>query len=111
MINTITARVIGASRYEVEGIKGAKITLMNEADPNNDNLVGNQVMTISGPYEILEQLRAFAPHMPCNLEIDAEMRASGGKMTMHAIAVREPAVTGRPASNSNAAGKPDQKSA
>ncbi|GAB2782169.1 hypothetical protein GCM10027040_05280 [Halomonas shantousis] len=91
MINTITARVIGAMRYSMDnGVKGAKLTLMNEADGSNDNRVGYEVMTISAPYEILDQLRPHAPHMPCNLEIDAEMRVTQGKMTMHAIAVRKP---------------------
>lgn len=112
MINTITARVMGAMRYEMDGgIKGAKITLMNEADPNNTNRVGYDFMTISAPYEIFDQLYALAPHMPCNLEIDAEMRTAQGKMTMHAIAVREPSVTGRKPSTSGSttAATADQK--
>lgn len=106
MINTIQARVLGAMRYEIDnGTKGAKLTLMNEADPNNENRVGFEVMTISGPYEILDQLRAHAPHMPCNLEIDAEMRTTGGKMTMHALAVRKPASTGHGGSPAKADAK------
>lgn len=113
MINTITARVLGAMRYSMDGgVKGAKITLMNEADPNNENRLGHEVMTISAPYEILDQLHAYAPHMPCNLEIDTEIRATQGKMTMHAIAVREPSVTGRASSSgSTTAAKADQKTA
>ncbi|WP_431025028.1 hypothetical protein [Halomonas sp. H5] len=92
LINTIQARVIGAMRYSMDGgIKGAKITLMNEADPANDNRVGHDVMTISAPYEILEQIRPYSGQLPCNLEIDTEMRVSGGKATLHAIAVRKPA--------------------
>lgn len=95
MINTIQARVLGAMRYSMDnGTKGAKITLMNEADPNNENRIGYEVMTVSAPYEILDQLHAHAPSMPCNLEIDAEMRVSQGKMTMHAVAVRKPSATG-----------------
>ncbi len=97
MINTIQARVLGAMRYSMDGgIKGAKLTLMNEADPDNENRVGYEVMTITAPYDLLDQLRAHAPSMPCNLEIDAEMRTTGGKMTMHAVAVRKPAATGHP---------------
>lgn len=96
MINTIQARVLGAMRYSMDGgVKGAKITLMSEAAPDNDNRVGYEVSTMSAPYEILDQLHAHAPHMPCNLEIDAEMRTSQGKMTMHAIAVRKPSGTGQ----------------
>ena len=107
MINTIQARVIGAMRYSMDnGVKGAKLTIMNEADPNNDNRVGHEVATISAPYEILDQIRPHAAHMPCNLEIDAEMRTTGGKITMHAIAVRKPTASGNSntaAASSNAA--------
>lgn len=103
MINTIQARVIGAMRYAMDnGVKGAKITLMNETDASNDNRVGHEVMTISAPYEILDQLRPHAAHLPCNLEIDAEMRVSQGKMTMHAIAVRKPSTSGNSASATTA---------
>ncbi|WP_445619177.1 hypothetical protein ACUN8C_10540 [Kushneria sp. Sum13] len=90
MINTITARVMGASRYEVEGTKGAKIIAMNPAPEDSENAIGYQFMSISAPYDMLEKLREYAPDMPCNLEIDAEMRASGGKMTFYAVAVRRP---------------------
>ncbi|XKE44513.1 hypothetical protein LG302_14205 [Halomonas organivorans] len=97
MINTIQARVIGAMRYSMDnGVKGAKLTVMNEADASNENRVGYEVATISAPYEILDQIRPYAANMPCNLEIDAEMRTTGGKITMHAIAVRKPAASGQP---------------
>lgn len=100
IINTIQARVLGAMRYSMDGgVKGAKITLMSESAPDNENRLGYEVSTISAPYEILDQLHAHAPHMPCNLEIDAEMRVTQGKMTMHAIAVREPSATGRSSNN------------
>ncbi|UYG07290.1 hypothetical protein [Halomonas sp. M4R1S46] len=98
MINTIQARVIGAMRYSMDnGVKGAKLTIMNEADASNENRVGYEVATISAPYEILDQIRPHAAHMPCNLEIDAEMRTTGGKITMHAIAVRKPTTAQAPA--------------
>ena len=110
MINTIQARVIGAMRYSMDnGVKGAKLTIMNEADPNNDNRVGHEVATISAPYEILDQIRPHAAHMPCNLEIDAEMRTTGGKITMHAIAVRKPTASGNSNATPAAAANADKK--
>lgn len=96
MINTIQAHVIGASRYEVEGIKGAKLIIMNEAAPDNDNLFGFQTSTMSAPFEMVDKIRELNPRLPGNLELDVEIRASQGKVTMHAIAVRE-AKPGRPA--------------
>lgn len=98
MINTITARVIGAMRYKMDnGVTGAKLTIMNEASPDNENRLGHDVATISAPYDLFDQLAPMAAHMPCTVEIDAEMRASGGKITMHAIAVRRPSATGHAA--------------
>lgn len=106
MINTIQAHVIGASRYSMDnGVKGAKVTIMQPSASDNDNQLGNQVSTMSAPYEILDQLHAFAPHMPCALELDIEFRASGGKATMHVLAARKPNATGshpqQPATNSD----------
>ena len=107
MINTIQAHVIGASRYEVEGIKGAKLIIMNEADPTNDNLFGFQTSTMSAPYEMVDRIRELNPRLPGNLELDVEIRASQGKVTMHAIAVREASVSGR---SRQADAKPDAAS-
>ena len=107
MINTITAHVIGANRYEFEGRKGGKLGIIEKVDPDNDNQIGFQYATLTAPYELLDQMHAIAPHLPCNLEIDAEIRSSQGKMTMHAIAVRLPSQQRQPGQNANA--KPDTK--
>lgn len=105
MINTIQAHVIGASRYSMDnGVKGAKVTIMQPSATDNENQLGNQVSTMSAPYEILDQLHAYAPHMPCPLELDIEFRSSGGKATMHVLAARKPNATGspqQPATNSD----------
>ncbi|MEA2119786.1 hypothetical protein [Halovibrio sp. HP20-50] len=109
MINTIQAHVIGASRYSMDnGVKGAKITVMQAASADNDNVLGNQVSVMSAPYEIFDQLHASAPHMPCAMELDIELRTSaasaGGKTTIHVIAARKPNATGsqpQPATNSD----------
>lgn len=97
MINTIQAHVIGASRYSMDnGVKGAKVTIMQPSASDNENQLGNQVSTMSAPYEILDQLHAYAPQMPCALELDIEFRASAGKATMHVLAARKPNATGSP---------------
>lgn len=106
MINTIQAHVIGASRYHIEkeNIKGAKITIMQPSNAESENQIGYQVSTMSAPYEILDSLHAHAAHMPCNMELDIEFRASGGKATMHVLAIRKPNATGghqQPAASSD----------
>ncbi|MFC7369193.1 hypothetical protein [Vreelandella zhaodongensis] len=106
MINTIQAHVIGASRYSMDnGVKGAKITVMQSASADNENVLGNQVSVMTAPYEIFDQLHASAPHMPCSMELDIELRTSaasaGGKTTIHVIAARKPNATGSPQQQSS----------
>lgn len=99
MINTIQAHVIGASRYKMDnGVQGAKISIMQAASADNENALGNQVSVMTAPYDIFDQLHAAAPHMPCAMELDIELRtssaAAGGKTVLHVIAARKPNVTG-----------------
>ncbi|MFI8751772.1 hypothetical protein ACIGG6_17450 [Vreelandella lionensis] len=109
MINTIQAHVVGASRYKMDGgIQGAKITIMQPSSADNENQLGNQVSVMTAPYDIFDQLHAIAPHMPCALELDIELRTSpasaGGKTTLHVIAARKPNATGSqhaPSANSD----------
>lgn len=105
MINTIQAHVIGASRYSMDnGVKGAKVTIMQPSAPDNENQVGNQVSTMSADFDFLDKLHSYAPHMPCALELDIEFRSSGGKATMHVISARKPNATGSqqsPSANSD----------
>lgn len=99
MINTIQAHVIGASRYKMDnGVQGAKISIMQAASAENENAIGNQVSIMTAPYDIFDQLHATAPHMPCAMELDIELRtsaaAAGGKTVLHVIAARKPNATG-----------------
>ncbi|CAM3680100.1 MULTISPECIES: hypothetical protein [Halomonas] len=101
MINTIQAHVIGASRYKMDnGVQGAKISIMQAASAENENALGNQVSVMTAPYEIFDQLHAAAPHMPCAMELEIELRtssaAAGGKTVLHVLAARKPNATGSP---------------
>lgn len=101
MINTIQAHVIGASRYKMDnGVQGAKISIMQAASAENENALGNQVSVMTAPYEIFDQLHAAAPHMPCAMELEIELRtssaAAGGKTVLHVLAARRPNATGSP---------------
>lgn len=109
MINTIQAHVIGASRYKMDnGVQGAKISIMQAASTDNENAIGNQVSVMTAPYDIFDQLHAAAPHMPCAMELDIELRtssaAAGGKTVLHVIAARKPNAAGsqpQPATHSD----------
>ena len=89
MINTIQAHVIGASRYKMDnGVQGAKISIMQAASAENENAIGNQVSVMTAPYEIFDQLHAAAPHMPCAMELDIDLR--GGRWQNRASRHRRP---------------------
>ncbi|WP_251978745.1 hypothetical protein [Salinicola avicenniae] len=100
MINTIVARVSGASRYEFDGRKGGKLSIINEVDADNDNQIGMQNSDMSADYEIVEQIRNTGAELPCNLELDVELRmVRAGQnrqqtTSLHVIAVRKPKGTG-----------------
>lgn len=88
---TIQAHVIGASRYNLEGgIKGAKIQLIQDAGPDNENRVGMEVMAASAPYELLDKLRTVTEgRWPCPLEVDIKLRLNaGGKAGIEVVDVR-----------------------
>ena len=57
MINTIIARVSGASRYEFDGRKGGKVSVINEVDADNDNQVGMQCSDMSADFSRSEERR------------------------------------------------------
>jgi|TARA_B100000929_G_scaffold280888_1_gene259313 hypothetical protein len=109
MINTIQAHVIGATRYKMDnGVSGAKIHVMQAASPDNENALGNQVSIMTANFDIFDQLHAAAPHMPCAMELDIELRtssvAAGGKTVLHVLAARRPNATGSaqaPSANSD----------
>ncbi|MCE3026398.1 hypothetical protein [Salinicola sp. DM10] len=100
MINTIIARVSGASRYEFDGRKGGKLSVINEVDADNDDQVGMQCSDMSADFSIVEQIRNAGAELPCNLELDIELRmVRAGQnrqqtTSMHVIAVRRPKGTG-----------------
>ncbi|WP_404464032.1 hypothetical protein LG331_15170 [Vreelandella aquamarina] len=99
MMNTIQAHVIGATRYKMDnGVSGAKIHVMQAASPDNENALGNQVSIMTANFDIFDQLHAAAPHMPCAMELDIELRtssvAAGGKTVLHVLGARKPNATG-----------------
>lgn len=61
LTQTFEAHVIGATRYKMDnGASGARIVLIQDAGPDNDNRLGKEVMNATAPYEIFEKMRALA---------------------------------------------------
>lgn len=86
MQNTITAQIIGAKRYDIDGNKMASIFVMQQAE-QNDNTVGYEVMKVSAPYGVVDQLQKAK--LPAEYEIMIKLKAAGGgKMAMVAEGIK-----------------------
>jgi hypothetical protein len=111
MINTIVARVSGASRYEFEGRKGGKVSIIDEVDADNENQIGMQNSDMSADFSVVDQIRNAGVELPCNLELDVELRmVRAGQnraqtTSLHVIAARRPKGAGS-APTSNAKPEP-----
>lgn len=86
MQNVITAQIIGAKRYDIDGNKMASIFVMQQAE-QNDNTVGFEVMKLSAPYGVVDQLQKAK--LPADYEILVRMKtAGGGKMSLVAEGIK-----------------------
>lgn len=97
-VYSMTAHVIGASRYSMDGgIKGAKVQIVQDAAPDNDNRLGKEILTASAPYDVFEKLQQYSALMPCALDLDVEMTLmAGGKAGFKIVDARMPAATAAP---------------
>lgn len=87
MENVITAQVLGAKRYDIEGNKmGTLYVAQPTADTSGDTL-GLEIMKVSCPYVLLDTIK-HEP-LPGQYEIKVNMKAAGGgKLALEATAVR-----------------------
>ncbi|MEJ1364280.1 MAG: hypothetical protein RPU42_04155 [Candidatus Sedimenticola sp. (ex Thyasira tokunagai)] len=87
MQNIITATVIGAKRYIIDGDKSATIFVQQPTDPDNENAVGLEVMKISSPFEILDVLKKHT--LPGEFMIETKLTsAAGGKIGMKCTGIK-----------------------
>ncbi|MET0082680.1 MAG: hypothetical protein ABW079_06670 [Sedimenticola sp.] len=86
MKQILNAEIIGAKRYDIDGNKMAAMFIIQEAAPTDD-VVGLEVMKISAPYGVVDQLKKHT--LPGDFEIEADMKsASGGKIGLVATGIR-----------------------
>lgn len=76
--------VLGASRFDFDGISGIKVFAQKDADPKNLNVAGIEVVEFGGPVEVFEQFRGF--HYPQEFNCRVEMgRGARGKAAMRIL--------------------------
>lgn len=84
--NSISAVVIGAQRYDIEGNKMGKIILQHRPEFDNPDQIGFETMDLSCEYEFLDKLRKFDKDLPLEMQIQTIFRRGPrGKMGMFCI--------------------------
>ena len=82
-----TLHIEGASRFDFDGIQGVKVFASQEADPNNTNVIGREVLEFSCGFDLFESMRShgFPGDFQCLLEFG---RASKGKAGTKIVGIR-----------------------
>lgn len=88
MAHVMTAHVISVMRWEMEGVKGSKVTIVQDS-AQTDRRIGKEIIQVTAPYEAFETLKPFADELPKPFEMDFEMGlAAGGKATVRILDLR-----------------------
>jgi len=82
----MTADVIQASRYDMDGNKGGTIITTQKSDGTNPDRVGMELMKLGCDYAVIDQLR---DHLPCKCEIVAQpTQGAGQKMAFKVVSIK-----------------------
>lgn len=101
---TMSAQVLGLSRYATDtGFKGCNVFVVQDSAGKSENRLGQEVMTAKADYELFEDFRDYADDMPCNLQLEVQMRPGAkGALVLYILAVSaapapaKPPVPGKP---------------
>jgi len=79
--------VLGVSRYEFEGMRGAKVFAQKSADPANVNVVGIEVIEFGCDFDIFEGFRggSFPALFDCEVDFG---RGARGKAAARVLSAR-----------------------
>ncbi len=83
---TMTADVIQASRYDMDGNKGGSIIATQKSDGTSENRIGMELMKLACDYGVIDLLR---DHLPCKCEIVAQpTQGAGQKMAFKVLSIK-----------------------
>jgi hypothetical protein len=91
IVNTkMTFYVLGASRYDFDGISGTKI--FTHQDSDSENSVGMEVVEYSGDLALFDHFRglSFPLEMICEVKVTRGARGRAGLRILSASPVRAP---------------------
>jgi hypothetical protein len=89
-MDTMTFNVLGASRYDFDGIRGTKVFVQQGSDPDNANVVGIEVIEYGGPLELFDALRglSFPAEVRCELRMRRGARGKAAVQVISAVPVK-----------------------
>lgn len=84
---TANLNILGASRFDFDGIQGVKVFAQKDSDPTNLNVIGIEVVEFSADFALFESMRGYG--FPMEFKCDLVFgRASKGKAGTKIVALQ-----------------------
>lgn len=95
---TANLNILGASRFEFDGIRGVKVFAQKDSDPTNLNVIGIEVVEFSAEFDLFESLRgySFPMEFKCDISFGRASKGKAGAKILTAIPLKAPARTTPP---------------
>lgn len=88
MEQIIQATVLGARRFDIDGNKIGSMFISQPVDKKQADYVGHEIMKVSCPYELIDQVRFLK--VPGDYRLTCKMKtASGGKVGLEVLRLEE----------------------
>jgi hypothetical protein len=92
-LQVIQGTLVMLTRYDVDGSKGGSCWLITPEDEDNTDVLGQQVIKITMPYEMFDQQKARVEandfNLPCSVEVSYKMvMGAGNKPRLKAVAIK-----------------------
>lgn len=93
MLATANLNILGASRFEFDGIRGVKVFAQKDADTANLNVIGIEVVEFSAEFDLFESLRgySFPMEFKCSVAFGRASKGKAGAKIISATPLKVPA--------------------
>lgn len=109
MQTVLTGNIRSVTKYSMDSNSGISIFLEQLNEGLNENIIGNEILTISGPYEMAANFEAYANEglLPGEFELRVSIgRGAGGKAKLTCLAVKDPRLSANLKKSEPASGQP-----
>jgi hypothetical protein len=97
MQTILQGNIRSVTKYSMESNSGISIFLEQQNEGLNENIIGNEILTIGGPYEMATTFEVYANEglLPGEFELRVVIgRGAGGKAKLTCLAVKDPRMSG-----------------